>query len=40
MKKLFDIELSEEEEICEETLHELGCGCPDCIVEPEKEGDV
>lgn len=30
MKELFGIPLSEDEEICEETLHEFGCGCEEC----------
>ncbi len=39
MKKIFGVELSEDEEICEETLHELGCGCPECIGQHEEEDD-
>ena len=30
MKKIFGVPLSDGEEICEDTLHELGCGCPEC----------
>ena len=30
MKELFGIPLGEDEEICTETLHELGCGCDEC----------
>lgn len=30
MKEIFGIPLSDDEEIGKETLHELGCGCPEC----------
>lgn len=31
MEKIFGIALAEGEEICEDTLQEFGCGCPECI---------
>jgi len=37
MKKIFDVLLSDGEEICEDTLHELGCGCPECSGHDYKE---
>lgn len=40
MKKIFDVPLSDGEEICEDTLHELGCGCPECSGHDyEEDGD-
>lgn len=40
MKKIFNILISDDEEICEETLHEFGCGCPECMGhDHEEEGD-
>lgn len=39
-KKLFGVELGDDEEICEDTLHELGCGCPECCGHDyEEDGD-
>lgn len=38
MKKIFDTPLSDEEEVSEDTLHELGCGCPECAIHyPEED---
>lgn len=40
MKKIFGVPLSDGEEICEDTLHELGCGCPECCGHDyEEDGD-
>ena len=40
MKNIFNIPLSDEEEICEETLHEFDCGCPECTGHDfEEDGD-
>lgn len=30
MKEIFGIPMGEDEEVCEDTLHELGCGCEEC----------
>ena len=40
MKNIFGIPISTDEEICEETLHEFGCGCPECTGHDfEEDGD-
>lgn len=40
MKNIFNTPLSNEEEICEETLHEFDCGCPECAGHDfEEDGD-
>ena len=39
-KNLFGVPLSDDEEICEDTEHELGCGCPECVGHDwEEDGD-
>lgn len=38
-KQIFGIPLSEGEEICDDTLHEFGCGCPECVGHDEEEDD-
>lgn len=37
MKNIFGIPISDDEEICEETLHEFGCGCSEAVLNPNKE---
>ena len=35
-KEIYDVKLSDEEEVDESTLHEFGCGCEECCGQPNK----